>query len=126
ARGRAAPACARGWAPRVEAVRTRAVPRVRPRARVLARPRPTARPGTSPVVPRTDLRAGKPPFGGVAMALPLRNETWEGAHERQGLAPRQRRSILPRMGNLNWRAIRHASRLSVGERRDLRRDLTGP
>ena len=30
------------------------------------------------------------------------------------------------MGNLNWRAIRHVSRLSVGERRDLLRDLTAP
>lgn len=46
--------------------------------------------------------------------------------KRQRLAPRQRRSILPRMGNLNWRAIRHVSRLSVGERRDLLRDLTAP
>jgi hypothetical protein len=30
------------------------------------------------------------------------------------------------MGNLSWRAIRHVSRLSVGERRDLLRDLTAP
>src|SRR4029450_3777957 len=34
--------------------------------------------------------------------------------------------LLPRMGNLSWRAIRHVSRLSVGERRDLLRDLPPP
>jgi len=59
------------------------------------------------------------------MALPLQDETWEGAQE-AATPPRQRRSILPRMGNLNWRAIRHVSRLSVGERRDLLGDLTAP
>ena len=49
----------------------------------------------------------------------------EGAQE-AGFAPCLGRSILPRMGNLSWRAIRHVSRLSVGERRDLLRDLTAP
>jgi hypothetical protein len=41
-------------------------------------------------------------------------------------APRLGRSILPRMGDLSWRAIRHVSRLSIDERRDLLRDLTAP
>jgi hypothetical protein len=59
------------------------------------------------------------------MALHVGDETWDGAQE-AGLAPRPGRSILPRMGNLNWRAIRHVSRLSVGERWDLLRDLTAP
>jgi hypothetical protein len=30
---------------------------------------------------RSASRAGNPPFGGVAIALPLRDETWEGARE---------------------------------------------
>jgi hypothetical protein len=59
------------------------------------------------------------------MALPLRMKPGK-VLKRQRLVPRQRRSILPRMGNLNWRAIRHVSRLSVGERRDFLRDLTAP
>jgi hypothetical protein len=36
------------------------------------------------------------------------------------------RSMLPHMGDLNRRAIRHVSRLSVEERQDLLRDLTAP
>ena len=36
------------------------------------------------------------------------------------------RSMLPHMGDLSRRAIRHVSRLSVEERRDLLRDLTAP
>ena len=42
------------------------------------------------------------------------------------LAPRLGRGILPRMGELSRRAIRHVSRLSVDEQRDLLRDLTAP
>ena len=40
--------------------------------------------------------------------------------------PRLGRSILPRMGDLSRRAIRHVSRLSIDEQRDLLRDLTAP
>jgi hypothetical protein len=46
--------------------------------------------------------------------------------KRQRLAPRRGRSILPRMGDLSSRAIRHVSRLSLGEQRDLLQDLTAP
>ncbi len=42
------------------------------------------------------------------------------------LPPPRAGALLPRMGNLSWRAIRYVSRLSVGERRDLLRDLTAP
>jgi len=65
-----------------------------------------------------------PPFGGVAMAPQARDEPWEGAQE-AATCP-LRRSILPRMGDLSSRAIRHVSHLSLGERRDLLRDLTAP
>ena len=34
--------------------------------------------------------------------------------------------MLPHMGDLSRRAIRHVSRLSVDEQRDLLRDLTAP
>ena len=34
--------------------------------------------------------------------------------------------MLPQVGDLSRRAIRHVSRLSVDERRDLLRDLTAP
>ena len=60
------------------------------------------------------------------MALHVRDETWEGAQRGGDLPPAEGGALLPRMGNLSWRAIRHVSRLSVGERRDLLRDLTAP
>jgi hypothetical protein len=59
------------------------------------------------------------------MALQHGDESWEGTQE-AGLASRRGRSILPRMGDLSRRAIRHVSRLSVDEQRDLLRDLTAP
>lgn len=46
--------------------------------------------------------------------------------ESSDFCPRLGRGILPRMGDLSWRAIRRVSRLSVDERRDLLRDLTAP
>lgn len=34
--------------------------------------------------------------------------------------------MLPHVGDLRWRKIRHVSRLSVDERQDLLRNLTAP
>ena len=46
--------------------------------------------------------------------------------KKQRLAPCLGRSILLCVGDLSRRAIRHVSRLSVGERQDLLRHLTAP
>lgn len=40
--------------------------------------------------------------------------------------PQRNRAYCLRMGDLSWRAIRHVSRLSVGERHALLQDLTAP
>ena len=46
--------------------------------------------------------------------------------ERQRLCPPPWAEHTAAYGDLSWRAIRHVSRLSVDERRDLLRDLTAP
>src|SRR5215211_8306885 len=76
---------------------------------------------------RSEMDVMPTPSGPVKSIQPYRCTTVrEKVLESSDFAPRIGRSMLPRIGDLSRRAIRHVSRLSVEERRDLLRDLTAP
>ena len=80
------------------------------------------------LVSRSEMDAMPTPFRSceVDPTLSLHDRPGEGAREQRRCPAGSGGSILPRMGDLRRRAIRHVSRLSVEERRDLLRDLTAP
>ena len=84
-------------------------------------------PTTNRLLQPTELRAAPAIHRLVVSRLRSKHRiNTEKVLKRQRLAPRRGRSILPRMGDLSSRAIRHVSRLSLGEQRDLLQDLTAP